>query len=153
MKKIVVIIPLLFLLVGCTNKSEEDKIAYLEYKKELEQTEIFHKEEEIDFNTYFNIEREDEEVVSYSIIINEPNIDMYKVKALLIHDYYQEEAFPSVGIFNDDVELQKNSEDKIILTGKIQTLEDISNVNFKLYLEYQDEKGIENKIYYSVARG
>lgn len=153
MKKLVILIPILILLVGCTNKVEENKIAYLEYKKELEKTELFNKEEEIHFNTYFNIEREDEEVVNYSIIINEPTIDMYSIKALLIHDYYQEETFPSVGIFGDEVKLQKESGDKIILSGTIQTLEDISDVNFKLYLEYQDENGEENKIYYEVARG
>ena len=112
-----------------------------------------YKEEEIEFNTYFNIEREDEEVVNYSIIINEPTIDMYNIKALLIHDYYQEEAFPSVGIFDNEVELQKDSEDTITLSGVIQTTEDISDVNFKLYLEYQDDNGLENKIYYAVARG
>ena len=153
MKKLVVLIPLLLLLVGCTNKVEENKIAYLEYKKELEQTNIFNKKEEMDFNTYFNIEREDEEVVNYSIIINEPTIDMHNVKALLIHNYYQEEAFPSVGILDEEVELKKDSEDKITLSGIIQTTEDISDVNFKLYLEYQDENKKENKIYYEVARG
>lgn len=153
MKKLVVLIPLLILLVGCTNKVEENKIAYLEYKSKLEEQENFSTEEEIDFSTYFNIERENEEVVNYSIIINEPNIDMHNVKALLIHDYVQEEAFPSVGILDEPVELYKNSEDKIILNGTIQTLDDISDVNFKLYLEYQDENGLENKIYYEVARG
>ena len=37
MKKLLIIIPLLFILIGCTNKEEENKIAYLEYKNELEQ--------------------------------------------------------------------------------------------------------------------
>lgn len=152
MKKLVVLIPLLILLVGCTNKVEENKIAYLEYKNELEAQETFITEEEMDFNAYFNIERK-EEVVNYSMIINNPTIDMYNIKALLIHDYYQEETFPSVGILDEEVELHKDSEDKITLSGTIQTTSDISNVKFKLYLEYKDETGLENKIYYEVARG
>lgn len=153
MKKIVLLIPLVLLLVGCTNEVEEGKYAYLEYKHELEEKETFNTEEEIDFNTYFNIKRENEEVVNYSVTINNPNVDMYNVKALLIHDYVQDEAFPSVGILDNPVELKKDSEDKIVLEGKIQTIDDISNVKFKLYLEYVDNKGLENKIYYGVTRG
>ena len=34
MKKLLIIIPLLFILIGCTNKEEENKIAYLEYKND-----------------------------------------------------------------------------------------------------------------------
>jgi len=152
MKKLVLLLPLIF-LVGCTNEVEENKYAYLEYKHVLEEKEEFTEREEIEFNTYFNIERENEEVVNYSIAIKEPSIDMHNVKALLIHDYVQDEAFPSVGILDSPVELEKDSEDKIILEGKIQTTEDITNVKFKLYLEYIDNEGIENKIYYRVSRG
>lgn len=153
MKKLVVLIPLLLLLVGCTNNVEQNRIAYLEYKNELEQQETFVMEDEMHFNIYFNIERKNEEVVNYSVIINEPTIDMYNVKALLIHDYYQDEVFPSVGIFDNKIDLKKDNENNIKLFGTIQTSEDISNVCFKLYLEYQDENGEENKIYYEVARG
>lgn len=152
MKKLVLLLPLI-LLVGCTNNVEENKYAYLEYKRVLEEKEEFTEREEIDFNTYFNIERENEEVVNYSIVIQEPNTDMHNVKALLIHNYVQDEAFPSIGILDDPVELKKDSEDKIVLEGKIQTIEDISNVTFKLYLEYIDSEGIENKIYYQISRG
>lgn len=152
MKKVLLLIPVI-LLVGCTNVVEENKYAYLEYKHELEQTEEFTAREEIDFKTYFNIERESEEVVNYSLVIKEASTHMHNVKALLIHDYIQDEAFPSIGILDSPVELQKDSDDKIVLEGKIQTIDDISNVKFKLYLEYIDSEGIENKIYYQVSRG
>ncbi len=152
MKKLALFITLL-LLVGCTNKVEEGKYAYLEYKHELEEKETFNTEEEIDFNTYFNIERINEEVINYSVTISNPNTDMHKIKALLIHDYVQDEAFPSVGILDNTVELEKDSENKIILEGKIQTIDDISDVRYKLYLEYVDSEGIENKIYYLLSRG
>lgn len=152
MKKILMFLPLV-LLVGCTNEVEESKYAYLEYKTELQEQEVFSEEEDIDFNTYFNIIREDEEIVNYSIIINNPNIDMHDVKALLIHDFVQDEAFPSVGIMDEPVELLKDSDDKIELKGTIQTTDDISNVKFKLYIEYVDSEGLENKIYYQVSRG
>ena len=152
MKRILLILPLIF-LVGCTNEVEENKIAYLEYKNELEEKETFNKEEEMDFNTYFNIERENEEIVNYSVIVDTPNINMYDVKALLIHNYTQDEVYPSVGILDSPVTLIKDTEDKIELKGTIQTNEDISNVKFKLYLEYTDDDGNENKIYYQLSRG
>lgn len=152
MKKLILFIPLI-LLIGCTNEVEENKYAYLEYKNELQSQEVFSEEEDIDFNTYFNIIREDTEIVNYSVVINNPKINMHKVKALLIHDYVQEEVFPSIGIMDDTVNLSKDSKDQIILKGKIQTTDNISNVNFKLYLEYIDDNNQENKIYYKVTRG
>lgn len=143
----------LVLLMGCTNEVEESKYAYLDYKNELQEQEVFDEEDDIDFNTYFNIIREDEEIVNYSVVINSPNIDMYNVKALLIHDYMQDDAFPSVGIMDEPVELLKDSDGSIELKGTIQTTDDVSNVKFKLYIEYIDSEGLENKIYYQVSRG
>ena len=78
---------------------------------------------------------------------------MYNVKALLVHDYMNEDAFPSVGIFDDPVTLRKDSADKIKLNGTINTTADTGTINFKLYLEYTDDNGEENKIYYEVKRG
>ena len=153
MKKIIFILPLIIILVGCSNKVEENKISYLEYKSKLLEQETFSEEKNADFNTFFNIERENEETVKYSMIIDNPKIDMYNVKALLIHDYMQEEEYPSSGILEEPIDLLKKSDNRIELNGTIQTIEDISNVNFKLYLEYTDSKGTENKIYYQVSRG
>lgn len=153
MKKILLIIPLLFILIGCTNKQEEDKMAYLEYKNELEERNIFNGDENIDFNVYFNIEKIDEEITDYSLVIDNPKINMHKIKALLIHDFVNEDVYPSVGIFDEPKELNANSEDKVVLNGNIQTINDISNTKFKLYLEYTDDNNNLNKIYYEVNRG
>lgn len=153
MKKIILLIPLLFVLVGCTNKEEENKMAYLEYKNELEERDIFNGEENLDFNVYFNIEKVNEEITDYSLIIDNPKINMYNVKALLIHDFINEDAYPSVGIFDDTRNLNADSDDKIVLNGSIQTIDDISKTKFKLYLEYTDDNNDLNKIYYDVSRG
>lgn len=153
MKKIILLIPLLFVLIGCTNKEEENKMAYLEYKNELEERDIFNGEENLDFNVYFNIEKINEEITDYSLIIDNPKINMYNVKALLIHDFINEDAYPSVGIFDDTRNLNADSDDKIVLNGSIQTINDISKTKFKLYLEYTDDNNDLNKIYYDVSRG
>jgi len=153
MKKILLLIPVFLLLIGCTNKVEEEKYAYLEYKNNLENQEDFTNDEGLDFNTHFNLIREDEEKIIYNITIDNPKINMYNIKALLIHDYVTEDIFPSVGIFDEPLELSANSENKIVLEGTIQTLEDIKDTRFKLYIEYNDDAGNENKIYYEVQRG
>lgn len=152
MKKILILVSL-FLLVGCTNKVEEDKYAYLEYKNNLEEQKDFVSQESLEFNTYFNLVRETEEKVTYSLVIDNPKFNMKNVKALLIHDFITEDVFPSVGIFDEPVTLHKDSNDKIVLEGSIQTIDDISDTKFKLYLEYVDDDGLENSIYYEVHRG
>ena len=152
MKKILVVIVLL-LLTGCTNKVEEDKYAYLEYKNNLEEQKDFVSQESLEFNTYFNLVRETEEKVTYSLVIDSPKVNMNNVKALLIHDFVTDDVFPSVGIFDEPVTLHKDSNDKIVLEGSIQTIDDISDTKFKLYLEYVDDDGLENNIYYEVHRG
>lgn len=152
MKRILVILSLL-LLAGCTNRVEEEKYAYLEYKSNLEEQEEFASQDSLEFNTYFDIERENEEVINYSLVIDGPKVNMNNVKALLIHDFMTEDVFPTVGIFDDAVTLRTDSEDKIILKGNIQTNKDISTVKFKLYLEYTSDDGTLNNIYYEVHRG
>ena len=152
MKKILVVIVLL-LLTGCTNKVEEDKYAYLEYKNNLEEQKDFVSQESLEFNTYFNLVRETEEKVTYSLVIDSPKVNMNNVKALLIHDFVTDDVFPSVGIFDEPVTLHKDSNDKIVLEGSIQTIDDMSDTKFKLYLEYVDDDGLENSIYYEVHRG
>ena len=97
--------------------------------------------------------RETEEKVTYSLVIDSPKVNMNNVKALLIHDFVTDDVFPSVGIFDEPVTLHKDSNDKIVLEGSIQTIDDISDTKFKLYLEYVDDDGLENSIYYEVHRG
>lgn len=155
MRKYLFIVCCLLLLVGCSTKEEDEKYAYLEYKNDLETQKVYDDEDSLDFDIYFNIVRnkDDTEKVDYSIVIDGPEINMYNVKALLVHDYMNEDAFPSVGIFDDPVTLKKDSADKIKLNGTINTTADTGNINFKLYLEYTDDNGEENKIYYEVKRG
>jgi len=153
MRKYVVLIISLFVLGGCSTKEEDSKYAYLEYKNNLEKQTEFSNDEVLEFNTFFNIERKGEEEVRYSLVIDNPKTNMHHVKALLVHDYSSDTAFPSVGIFDEERELTKESKDKIELSGVINSIEDINQTNFKLYLEYTNDMGIANKIYYEVKRG
>ena len=74
---------------------------------------------------------------------------MYNIKALLIHDYFTEDIFPSIGIFDEPQNLIIGNEEVkgFELVGYIETSKDI-DVNLKLYLEYTDINGNISDIYY-----
>lgn len=152
MKKILLIIPLFLLLIGCTSKVEEDKFAYLEYKNNLEKQEEFSIHDSLDFNTFFNINR-DGDTVTYTLTINNPKINMHHIKALLIHDYDTIDTYPSIGIFDKEKELLIDSNNSLTLEGTIVSSDDLSDVNFKLYLEYKTDEEEKQEIYYEVQRG
>lgn len=151
MKKILLIIPLFLLLIGCSNKHEEDKFAYLEYKNNLEKQEEFTPDTELDFNTYFDIVR-DGDNVNYKLIINNPKKDMHNIKGMLMHDFVGAEEYPTIGIFNKPKSLYKEHNESITFEGTIISADDIGDVKFKLYLEYTDEDGKE-EVYSEIRRG
>lgn len=152
MKKVLLIIPIFLLLFGCSNKVEDNKYAYLEYKNNLEKQEEFMNNEGLNFNTFFDIDR-DGDIVKYSLTINNPKIDMHDIKALLIHDYDNIDVYPSTGIFDEPKTLLCNSSDNIKLEGTILSADDLSDVKFKLYLEYTNNENEQEEIYYEVQRG
>lgn len=152
MKKLLFIIPLFLLLVGCSSKHEDNKFAYIEYKNNLEKQEEFSNSDSLEFNTFFNIDR-DGDNVNYSLTIDNPTKDMKDIKALLINDYVNEDIYPSIGIFDEVKTIYKDSDDSITLNGTIVSSDDISNVKFKLYLEYINGDNQKEEIYYEVQRG
>lgn len=150
-RKYLLLIPML-LLVGCTNKLEEEKSDYLTYKSELLTTKNFAKEEELECVIDFDLQRVSGEKIEYIVTISNPKIDMYDIKALLIHDHFTEEMFPSVGIFDNTVNLLTSDEENLKLSGTIQTEKDIIDTDFRLYLEYIDKDNLKNYIYYKMTK-
>lgn len=151
MKRILLIIPLLLLLVGCKDEHENEKYAYLEYKNNLEKQEEFINDDSLDFNTFFDIVR-DGDKVNYKLVINNPKKNMHNIKGMLINDFAGVEEYPTVGIFDKPKSLYTEHYGSIVFEGTILSADDISDVKFKLYLEYNDEDG-EEKIYSEIRRG
>ena len=145
---------MLVLLMGCDNHKEEVKNDYLSMKSDLLKVTDFSSLEDINCDVSVFIDRIDDERVSYEMIVEIPREDMNNVRALLIHNYYTEQLFPSVGIFEDAVSLKTNSDDKITLKGEIETDNDIENLNLvlKLYVKYIDNNGNEKDIYYKATK-
>ena len=80
---------------------------------------------------------------------------MNNIKAIAVHNYYTEEVFPSIGLFNKKYNLYTNDNEnnKIELKGKIRTSEDIDNlkIELKLLIEYYDDNNQKKDIYYNAT--
>lgn len=160
MKKLVVLVFVVF-MVGCSNvkieQNEEinqEKENYLAIKSELDNVKEYISDDELPCAITISLDRINEEEISYRAIIDNPKIDMYNVRALLIHDYFTEDIFPSIGIFDKTENLLLDNEEVrgISLVGYIETTKDIKelNLNIKLYIEYTDNEGNIKEIYYKL---
>lgn len=153
MKKILVIIFILF-LTGCTeDKNTLEKNDYLVFKEKLlEQKEFTNKEDlVVDLNIY--TDRVNDEEIAYRVIIDNPKENMYDIKAIVVHNYFTDSIFPSIGIFDSPVDLIVNNDKLkgINLSGYINTTKDIKNLEVRVYLEYKNEINETKVIYYKTT--
>ncbi len=121
---------LVILLVGCSKSNVYDM--YVEKLKDDENI-----SRDIPFNIEFNIDNVNDNRIIYQVIIDEPKVEATNVKALVIHDVKTKDIFPSVGIVDEPIDLQK--EKGIILIGYVDQTDDI---NFKLLIETEDNQYI-----------
>ena len=121
---------LVILLVGCSKSNVYDM--YVEKLKDDENI-----SRDIPFNIQFNIDNVNDNRIIYQVIIDEPKVEATNVKALVIHDVKTKDIFPSVGIVDEPIDLQK--EKGIILIGYVDQTDDI---NFKLLIETEDNQYI-----------
>ena len=155
MKKLIILLFAVF-IVGCSsvkietdNTIVEEKEDYLAIKDELNSVDKYISDENLPCDIKISLDRINKEEISYRAIIDNPKTDMYNIKALLIHDYFTEDIFPSIGIFDEPQNLIIGNEEVkgFELVGYIETSKDI-DVNLKLYLEYTDINGNISDIYY-----
>ena len=149
MKKVLAV-GMALLLVGCTNKVEEEKNNYLTIKNDLETQTEFDTSETLPCDIEITLERESEETVAYKAVLTNPKQPMNNIKAILIHDGYTETVFPSIGLLNEKETLAE--EKSIILEGVINTTKNIEKLSLelKLWIEYTDnEENIHTSYYKS----
>ena len=155
MKKIYIL--LLFSLVfisGCENKEEAIKNEYIAMKNETFDEKNY-TEEELPVDIITTVERIDEEAVNYKTTITNPKENMHDVKILLVHNYYNEDIFPSIGVFDEPQELlvDNDEETKLTLKDTIKTTKNISKLDLKLkvLIEYTNDNGEKKDIYYKTT--
>lgn len=153
MKKFLLII-LIIILTGCTNQEENTKNQYIAAKSHLIKEKIeLEKNNELPLDVIINLDRIDEEEINYEVILTNPKYNLHNIKAMVVHNYYSEEIFPSLGLFDEEKELLINNKEEIKLAGIIKTTENISNMKLeiKLWLQYTDDSGEIKEIYYKTT--
>ena len=140
--------------VGIDEKVEDNKVTYLDLKNNPAKRDIFNKLEDIPCNLNVSVDRTSEEEISYRVILDNPKTNMKDIEALLIHNEFSENIFPSIGIFDDKASLIVNNEDVkgIELVGYIETTKEFADLDLelKLWLKYNDDENKEHEIYYKI---
>lgn len=153
-KKIIVIYILcIFFLVGCENKEENIKNDYITMKNNVIEEEEYTKAEDLPLDIIVDINRE-EELIKYKITLKNPKETMKDIVALVVHNHYSENLFPSVGIFDEKKELLVTDKDKTIeLEDTIDTTKDISKLNLelKIWIKYKNEQNEEKEVLYKTT--
>lgn len=149
----------LFILTGCNNNVSSEKKVYDKYINELEKSS--NEVVDLPFNIEVYVDKIIETEVMYRVIIDKPKIALRDIEAIVIHNMYTEDVFPSSGIFDTKYSLIPNVINKssnyiegIILIGYIPFEGEIKelDVTFKILFKYKSDDGKEHTITYSTKR-
>ena len=155
MKKSYILICMFFLiLTGCENEKENTKNEYIAMKNQVFNDKNY-KDKEVPVEIITTIERIDEEEINYKVTIKNPQEDMHNIKAMVVHNYYNEDTFPSVGVFDEPKELLSNIDNtnELILKDTIKTTKNLSKLELelKIWIEYTNNSGEKKDIYYKTT--
>lgn len=143
MKKVYIILLILLIITGCKqeNINKEKYNNYINELKEIEKT-----SENIPLDIEIKIEKLKNNILSYTVLVDRNELEMNQIEAILIHDKESDNIFPSIGIFEKPISLNKNKSKKgIKLTGYV---EDLNNIYFKFMIKYINKDKKEEKYYY-----
>lgn len=159
MRKILGIIILFIMLTGCSKDLTKEEILYNGYITELKKSTRY--DSNLPFDLEIFVDKIIETEVMYRVIIDNPKVPLRNIEALVIHDKYTEDIFPSSGIFETKLNLipgvinkGSNYVEGIILAGYIPYDGELKNLNasFKLLFKYEDDEGKINTIIYSTKK-
>lgn len=155
MKKIGITVLVILLICGCTNRLDENQIiydSYVEELKELKKTNTTKKIVDVDIE----LEKNTEDEITYRVTIDNPKVKMKEVEAFVYHNQKTDDIYPSVGIFDQKVNLISNLKESteenakgIVLVGYMKTKKEIEDFHptFKIMILYNDENNERQKIY------
>lgn len=156
MKKFIILLITIFMITGCNQETidQEEKGEYLALKSNLVEKETFISNEELNCNITISVDRVNEEVISYTTVISKPKENMKSIKMMVIHNYFTEEIFPTVGIFDEGKDLLKEEDNNITLVGYIDTTKDIKKLDLelKIWIQYISDDGNIKDIYYKTTK-
>ena len=144
----------LLILTGCENEEETIKNKYIAMKNQT-CDENNYQNEELPLEIITTIERIDEEAINYNVVIKEPRENMHDVKAMVVHNYYNEDVFPSIGVFDEPKDLLINNDEtsELILKDTIKTTKNISKLDLelKIWIQYINDNGEKKDLYYKTT--
>ena len=162
-KQIIIVLTILsiFLVVGCTNVKDKEKVdkiqktnkieskkdTYIKYVKKLKK--VTTSDQELPFKVDVVYEKMAEEI-RFQVVIDEPTGEIKNIRALAIHDKQTDDVFPSVGIFDDKVSLVPNKKPSgVILVGYIPYEGDMDDfeAEIKVLIEYEYEGNVKTSYY------
>lgn len=156
LKKFIILLITIFMITGCNQETidQEEKGEYLALKSNLVEKETFISNEELNCNITISVDRVNEEVISYTTVISKPKENMKSIKMMVIHNYFTEEIFPTVGIFDEGKDLLKEEDNNITLVGYIDTTKDIKKLDLelKIWIQYISDDGNIKDIYYKTTK-
>ncbi len=143
-------ISFIIIIVGCSDKEttgdsaknvEKNKNTYIKYVQKLKKVEESSLDIPFDINVTYD--KLDDEELRYQIVIDNPTKDIKNVKAVAVHNKQTDDVFPSIGIFDETVDLTIESESKgIILVGYIPYEGDLEKFKceMKVIISYEIEE-------------
>ena len=158
MKKLLICLAFisLLLVIGCKKDTtdQEEKSDYLAMKSDLISKTDFNQGEELNLDISISVERIDEETISYTTYLSNAKENMNNIKVLVVHNYFTEDVFPSIGIFDETKNLLTNDKNNISLVGYIETTKDIRKLDLelKVWIQYTDDDGEVKDIYYKTTK-
>ena len=156
MKKIALLLMILFLITGCQYQLSENEIIYKGYVEELKELKNGADVSKI-VDLDIKLDKLTEDEITYSVVIDNPKVKMRKVEAIVYHDQKTEDVFPSIGVFDKKLSLipnlKKNNGDQvkgIALVGYIKSKKEVSDLHptIKVLILYNNEDNERQKISY-----
>ena len=153
MKRVFIIFFLCLFLFGCDNSEEQLRNKYLNMKNNLLDEIEYTDRNNLPLEIETVIDRVDEENIKYKIILKNPKENMTKIKAMVVHNYYTEDLFPSIGIFDEERELLVGMDKTLELDDSIETTKNISQIDleFRVWIEYYNDFGQKKEVYYKTT--
>ncbi len=152
MKRIIILFVFIIALTGCKNREEHEKNSYLKFKSNLLEAKEYTSSDNLPCEIIIDVNRVNKEKISYVLSLFNPKENMNNIKAIVVHNYYTEDVFPSIGLFDKKRDLKINSDDKNVLKlrGEIESTEDIDDLNLelKVLIEYKTDNNKVKDIYY-----
>ena len=130
-----------------TTKEEKEKEKYLSYVKKLKK--VKESSEDLPFTVEVLYEKIEDEV-RYQVVIDNPTEEIKDVSALAIHNMQTDDVFPSVGIFDDKVNLVPGEKPSgVILVGYIPyggEIEDL-DIEMRVLINYKVNDEVHTSYY------